>query len=76
MNVKGGGGLYFMSLLTDEFPTIAQKNSNILWKSLLLLAVDSNIYVVEDMKPPKEDYEIRKSVVSDPGTGEDLFNFL
>ena len=24
------------------------------------------------MKSPKEDYEIRKSVVSDPGTGEDL----
>jgi hypothetical protein len=31
---------------------------------------------VEDMKSPKEDYEIRKSVVSDPGTGEDLLNFL
>ena len=28
------------------------------------------------MKSPKEDYEIRKSVVSDPGTGEDLLNFL
>ena len=31
---------------------------------------------VEDIKSPKEDYEIRKSVVSDPGTGEDLLNFL
>ena len=28
------------------------------------------------MKSPKEDYEIRISVVSDPGTIEDLFNFL
>ena len=28
------------------------------------------------MKSPKEDYEIRKSVVSDPGTGEDLLIFL
>ena len=28
------------------------------------------------MKSPKEDQEIRKSVVSDPGTGEDLLNFL
>ena len=28
------------------------------------------------MKSPKEDYEIRKSVVSEPGTGEDLRNFL
>ena len=32
--------------------------------------------VVEDMKSPKEDYEIHKSVVSDPGTREDLLNFL
>ena len=32
--------------------------------------------IVEDMKSPKEDYEIRKSVVSDPGTREDLLNFL
>ena len=32
--------------------------------------------IVEDMKSPKEDYEIRKSVVSDPGTGEDLLIFL
>ena len=31
---------------------------------------------VEDMKSPKEDYEIGKSVVSDPGTGEDLLTFL
>ena len=31
---------------------------------------------VEDMKSPKEDYEIHKGVVSDPGTGEDLLNFL
>ena len=37
-----------------------------------LLIID----IVEDMKSPKEDYEIRKSVVSDPGTGEDLLNFL
>ena len=28
------------------------------------------------MKSPKEDYEIRKSDVSDLGTGEDLLNFL
>jgi len=28
------------------------------------------------MKSPKEDYEIRKRVVSDLGTGEDLLNFL
>ena len=28
------------------------------------------------MKSPKEDYEIRKSVVSAPGAGEDLLNFL
>ena len=28
------------------------------------------------MKSPKEDYEIRKSVVSDPGIGEDLLIFL
>ena len=28
------------------------------------------------MKSPKEENEIRKSVVSDPGTGEDLLNFL
>ena len=28
------------------------------------------------MKSPKEDYEIQKSVVSDPGTREDLLNFL
>ena len=28
------------------------------------------------MKSPKEDYEIRKSVVSDPGTGEDLLIFF
>ena len=28
------------------------------------------------MKSLKEDNEIRKSVVSDPGTEEDLFNFL
>ena len=35
-----------------------------------------NRNVVEDMKSPKEDYEIRKSVVSDPRTGEDLLNFL
>ena len=34
------------------------------------------VCIVEDMKSPKEDYEIRKSVVSDPGTGEDLLNFL
>ena len=32
--------------------------------------------IVEDMKSPKEDYEIRKSVVSDPGTREDLLIFL
>ena len=32
--------------------------------------------IVEDMKSPKEDYEIRKRVVSDPGAGEDLLNFL
>ena len=32
--------------------------------------------VVEDMKSPKEDYEIHKSVVLDPGTREDLLNFL
>ena len=32
--------------------------------------------LVEDMKSPKEDYEIRKRVVSDPGTGEDLLVFL
>ena len=28
------------------------------------------------MKSPKEDYKIRKSVVSDPGTREDLLIFL
>ena len=28
------------------------------------------------MKSPKKDYEIRKSVVSEPGTGEDLRNFV
>ena len=28
------------------------------------------------MKSPKEDYEIRKSVVSNLGTREDLLNFL
>ena len=28
------------------------------------------------MKSPKEDYEIRKLVVSDLGTGEDLLNFF
>ena len=28
------------------------------------------------MKSPKEDYEIRKPVVSDPGTREDLLIFL
>ena len=28
------------------------------------------------MKSPKEDYEIRKWVVSDPETGEDLLIFL
>ena len=28
------------------------------------------------MKSPKEDYEIRKLVVSDPGTREDLLIFL
>ena len=28
------------------------------------------------MKSPKEDYKIRKSVVSDLGTREDLLNFL
>ena len=28
------------------------------------------------MKSPKEDYEIRKLVVLDLGTGEDLLNFL
>ena len=37
---------------------------------------EENVYPVEDMKSPKEDYEIRKSVVSDPGTAEDLLNFL
>ena len=31
---------------------------------------------VEDMKSPKEDYEIRRLVVSDTGTGGDLLNFL
>ena len=30
---------------------------------------------VED-EMPKEDYVIRKSVASDPGTGEELLNFL
>ena len=34
------------------------------------------VTLVEDMKSPKEDYEIRKSVVSYPGTGEDLLIFL
>ena len=34
------------------------------------------MYIVEDMKSPKEDYEIRKSVTSDLGTREDLLNFL
>ena len=34
------------------------------------------LHIVEDMKSPKEDYEIRKRVVSDPGTGEDLLIFL
>ena len=28
------------------------------------------------MNSPKEDYEIRKRVESDPGTREDLLNFL
>ena len=34
------------------------------------------MYIVEDMKSPKEDYEIRKSVTSDLGTREDLLIFL
>ena len=38
--------------------------------------IKKNLNLVEDMKSPKEDYEIRKLVVSDPGTGEDLLNFL
>ena len=35
-----------------------------------------NNKVVEDMKSPKEVYEIRKLVVSNLGTREDLLNFL
>ena len=43
---------------------------------LSLYARDLGGTSVEDMKSPKEDYEIRKSEVSNPGTGEDLLNFL
>ena len=35
-----------------------------------------SLYCREDMKSPKEDKKIQKSVVSDPGTREDLLNFL
>jgi len=40
------------------------------------MAVRKNIkeYVVENMKSPKEDYEIRKLVVSDLGTREYLYS--
>ena len=41
-----------------------------------LYAQDLGGTSVEDMKTPKEDYEIHKSVVSDLGTREDLLNFL
>ena len=44
--------------------------------NLFYMAVRIYLYIVEDMKSPKEDYEIRKKVVSDPGTGEDLLIFL
>jgi len=44
--------------------------------NLIMTNFQQNCYYVEDMKSPKEDYEIRKWVVSDPGTGEDLLNFL